>query len=64
MSPASRTHVGWSATSASIRACLKDVRARERALSEQAELAYEKLTARWQKRRPQPGAGAATGERL
>jgi transposase len=43
---------------------LKDVRARERALSEQAELAYEKLTARWQKRRPQPGAGAATGERL
>ena len=25
---------------------------------------YEKLTARWRKRRPQPGAGAATGERL
>ena len=43
---------------------LKEVRARERALSEQAELAYEKLTSRWQKRRPQPGAGAATGERL
>jgi transposase len=43
---------------------LKDVRARERALSEQGELAYEKLTARWQKRRPQTGAGAATGERL
>jgi transposase len=43
---------------------LKEVRARERAVSEQAELAYEKLTARWQKRRPQTGAGAATGERL
>jgi transposase len=43
---------------------LKDVRARERALSEQAELAYEKLTARWQKQRPRTGAGAATGERL
>ncbi len=43
---------------------LKHVRARERALSEQAELAYEKLTARWQKRRPEQGAGAATGERL
>jgi transposase len=43
---------------------LKEVRARERALSEQAELAYTKLTERWQKRRPQTGAGAATGERL
>jgi transposase len=43
---------------------LKEVRTRERALSEQAELAYAKLTARWQKRRPQTGAGAATGERL
>ncbi len=28
------------------------------------ELAYAKLTSRWQKRRPQTGAGAATGERL
>ncbi|MGH3093484.1 MAG: IS110 family transposase [Gaiellaceae bacterium] len=43
---------------------LKEVRARERALSEQAELAYTKLTERWQKRGPQTGAGAATGERL
>lgn len=43
---------------------LKDVRARERALSEQAELAYEQLTARWQKRRPTRGAGATTEERL
>src|SRR6266542_2615005 len=40
---------------------LREVRARKRALSEQAELAYEKLTSRWQKRRPKPGAGAATG---
>jgi transposase len=43
---------------------LKELRARERALSEQAELAYTKLTERWQTRRPQAGAGAATGERL
>ncbi len=43
---------------------LKEVRERERALSEQAELAYVKLTERWQKRRPRRGAGATTGERL
>jgi transposase len=43
---------------------LKEVRERERALSEQAELAYVKLTERWQKHRPRRGAGATTGERL
>jgi len=43
---------------------LKRVRERERALSEQAELAYVELTERWRKRGPRTGAGAATGERL
>jgi transposase len=43
---------------------LKEVRERERALSEQAELAYVKLTERWRKRGATKGAGAATGERL
>jgi transposase len=43
---------------------LKDVRARERALSTQAEQAYTRLVARWQTRRPKTmGAGATTGER-
>jgi transposase len=45
---------------------LKEVRARERALSEQAERAYCQLVADWQSRSPKAkaGAGAATGERL
>jgi transposase len=43
---------------------LKDVRARERALSEQAERAYTELTEQWRKRGPSKGAGAAAGERL
>jgi hypothetical protein len=43
---------------------LKEVRERERALSEQAELAYVKLTERWRKRGATKGAGAATGEPL
>jgi transposase len=44
---------------------LKEVRARERALSAQAEQAYTQLVARWQTRRPRTtGAGATTGERL
>jgi transposase len=44
---------------------LKEVRARERALSEQAEVAYEKLTARWTKSpAARSGAGAAKGVRL
>jgi transposase len=43
---------------------LKDVREAERAMSTQAELAYEKLTARWQKSPAASGAGAAKGVRL
>jgi transposase len=44
---------------------LKDVRARERALSEQAELAYRQLVADWQAKAPKrAGTGAATGVRL
>src|SRR5262249_24102808 len=44
---------------------LKEVRAHERALSEQAEIAYRKLVANWHPKRPaRAGAGAATGERL
>lgn len=45
---------------------LKEVRARERALSEQGEIAYKQLVADWQAKRPavRAGAGAATGERL
>ncbi len=44
---------------------LKEVRARERALSEQGEIAYRKLVTDWQTKRPaKAGAGAATGERL
>ncbi len=45
---------------------LKEVSARERALSEQAERAYRQLIADWQTRSPKPktGASAATGERL
>lgn len=42
---------------------LKDVRARERALSTQAEQAYQRLVAHWQPRKPKTGAGAATRER-
>src|SRR5215207_1064243 len=44
---------------------LKEVRARERALSEQAERAYRQLVADWKaKASRKAGAGAATGERL
>jgi hypothetical protein len=43
---------------------LAEVREAERAMSAQAELAYEKLTARWQKSPTAGGAGAATGVRL
>jgi transposase len=42
---------------------LKEVRAREQALSTQAERAYQQLVARWQPRRPKTGAGATNGER-
>jgi transposase len=41
---------------------LKEVREAERAMSAQAELAYEKLTSRWRKS-PAAGAGAANGVR-
>jgi hypothetical protein len=43
---------------------LKDVREAERAMSQQAEIAYEKLTARWTKSPAASGAGAAKGVRL
>jgi len=43
---------------------LKQVREAERALSEQAELAYVELTEQWRKRPATKGAGAAIGERL
>jgi hypothetical protein len=43
---------------------LKEVREAERAMSTQAELAYEKATARWQKSPAASGAGAAKGVRL
>lgn len=44
---------------------LKEVRARERALSEQGEIAYKQLVAEWEaKRRGGAGTGAATGVRL
>jgi transposase len=44
---------------------LKQVRARERALSEQGELAYRQLVADWQAKAPKKaGTGAATGVRL
>jgi len=45
---------------------LKEVRARERALSEQAERAYRQLVADWQAKAPASGAGvaAANGARL
>ena len=45
---------------------LKEVRARERALSEQGELAYKQLVADWQAKASgrKTGAGAATGVRL
>ncbi len=44
---------------------LKEVRARERALSEQAELVYRQLVADWQAKAPKgTGTGAATGVRL
>jgi transposase len=43
---------------------LKEVRARERALSTQAEQAYQRLVAHWQPRRAKKtGAGATMGER-
>jgi transposase len=42
---------------------LKEVRARERALSEQGELAYRQLVADWRAKAPK-GTGAATGVRL
>jgi hypothetical protein len=45
---------------------LKEVRARERALSEQGEIAYKQLVGDWQAKAPtnKPGTGAATGMRL
>jgi len=44
---------------------LREVRARERTLSEQGEIAYRQLVADWQAKAPKKaGAGAATGERL
>jgi transposase len=45
---------------------LKEVRARERALSEQGEIAYKRLVAEWQAkaRVKKTGTGAATGMRL
>jgi hypothetical protein len=44
---------------------LKEVRARERALSEQAEIAYRQLVADWHaKAGKRAGTGAATGVRL
>ena len=44
---------------------LKEVRARERALSEQGELAYRQLVSDWQAKAPKrTGTGAATGVRL
>ena len=44
---------------------LKEVRARERALSEQGELAYRQLVADWHTKAPKKvGTGAATGVRL
>jgi transposase len=49
---------------------LKDVRARERELTEQAERAYRQLVANWQPKRPRTaaarkvGVAAATGARL
>lgn len=45
---------------------LKDVRARELALSEQAEHAYQRLVADWQAKTPakKEGAAAANGARL
>jgi transposase len=45
---------------------LKDVRARERALTEQAEHAYQRLVADWQAKAPakKEGAAAANGARL
>src|SRR5581483_6405944 len=43
---------------------LKQVRARERALSEQGEIAYKQLVADWEAKRPaETGASAATGVR-
>jgi len=45
---------------------LREMRARERALGEQAELVYRQLVADWQARSPKRrvGAGATSGERL
>lgn len=44
---------------------LKDVRACERAITEQAEQAYRKLVADWQQKTPsKPGVAAANGARL
>ena len=44
---------------------LKEVRARERALSEQGEIAYKQLVADWHaKAGKRTGTGAATGVRL
>lgn len=45
---------------------LKEVRARERALSEQGEIAYKQLVADWQAKATgtRTGTGAATGARL
>jgi transposase len=45
---------------------LKEVRARERALSEQGEIAYKQLVADWQAKTPakKTGTGAASGVRL
>jgi transposase len=45
---------------------LKEVRAREQALSEQGEIAYRRLVAEWEANAPakKTGTGAATGVRL
>jgi transposase len=43
---------------------LKDVRAREKALAEQAERAYAQMVADWQAKPPKTGVAAANGARL
>jgi hypothetical protein len=43
---------------------LRQVRAREKALAEQAERAYAQLVADWQARAPRAGVAAANGARL
>jgi transposase len=43
---------------------LKDVRAREKAIAEQAERAYTQMVADWQAKAPKSGVAAANGARL